>query len=127
MKLTLKNRLLLGLFCACLLVGCAGKPIKVGTIEPQFDYNSIDWSKGTTLQASAGGLQLLLFIPIQINDRQERAYRKLHEYAGNYYITNIKIKESWTYAFIGTVYTTTLEAKAYPRKTMAGTTGDVNK
>ena len=37
-------------------------------------------------------------------------------YVGRDYITNIKVEESWTYAFIGTVYTTTIKAMAYPRK-----------
>ncbi len=37
--------------------------------------------------------------------------------AGNDYITDIKIQESWTYAFVGTVYTTAYTAMAYPEKT----------
>ncbi len=96
-------------------IGCAGKPIRFGVVEQQDNIN-IDFTRGRTLSASASGFQLLLFIPININDRHERAYQILRGQAGNDYITDIKIQESWTYAFVGTVYTTTIKAMAYPRK-----------
>lgn len=100
------------------ITGCAGKPIMVGAVNQQggLDNLNIDLTRGRSLSASASGFQLLLFIPININDRQERAYQILRGQAGNEYITAVKIQESWTYAFVGTVYTTTLEAMAYPRK-----------
>ncbi len=90
----------------------------VGAVNQQggLDNLNIDLTRGRSLSASASGFQLLLFIPININDRQERAYQILRGQAGNEYITAVKIQESWTYAFVGTVYTTTLEAMAYPRK-----------
>jgi hypothetical protein len=77
-------------------------------------------STGRTIKASASGFQLLLFIPININDRQERAFQLLQAQAGDDYITNIAVDESWTWAFVGTVYRTTLTADAYPR--LAGAT-----
>ncbi len=98
------------------IAGCAGKPIRVGTVDQQLDNTNIDFTRGRSISASASGFQLLLFIPISINDRHERAYQILRGQASNDYITNVKIKESWTYAFVGTVYTTTIEAMAYPRK-----------
>ena len=97
------------------IAGCAGKPIKVGTVDKQLDNAKIDFTRGRSISASASGFQLLLLIPININGRHERAYQILRGQAGNDYITNVKIKESWTYAFVGTVYTTTIEAMAYPR------------
>ena len=30
--------------------------------------------------------------------------------------TDIKVTESWTYAFVGTIYTTKMTATAYPKK-----------
>jgi hypothetical protein len=113
---------LIGLMTLALVIsilsmsGCAGKPIKVGSVDQQVDLSNIDLTKGRSISASASGFQLLLFIPISINDRHERAYQILRGQAGNDYVTNVKIKESWTYAFVGTVYTTTIEATAYPRK-----------
>jgi hypothetical protein len=113
-----KKILIVLLLCVIFLsIGCVSKPIKVGNIDPQFDYNSINWNKGRLLQASASGFQLLLLIPININNRQERAYQIIRDQAGSDFITDVKIKESWTYAFVGTIYTTAIEAIAYPHKT----------
>ena len=98
------------------IAGCVGKPIKFKTADKQLDTAKIDLTMGRSISGSASGFQLLLLIPISINDRHERAYEILRGQAGNDYIANVKIKESWTYAFVGTVYTTTIEAVAYPRK-----------
>jgi len=109
-------------FVAVLFVtGCSGVPISVGSLnQPDgLDNTNIDLTRGRSISASAGGFQLLLFIPININDRQARAYQMLRGQAGGDYITDVKIKESWTYGLVGTVYTTTIEAMAYPRKLSA--------
>lgn len=100
-----------------LMTGCAGKPIRVGPVDQQMERTNVDFTKGRTISASASGFQLLLFIPININDRHESAYNILRGQAGNDYIADVQIQESWTYAFVGTVYTTTIKAMAYPRKT----------
>lgn len=97
------------------IAGCVGKPIKVGIVDQQFDNSNIDFTTGRSISASTSGFQLLLLIPIGINDRHKRAYRILRDQAGNDFIANVKIQESWTYALVGTVYTTTIEAMAYPR------------
>lgn len=109
---------IVGFAVACLLlVACSGAPIKTGIANQRIDATNVDYSKGRKISASASGFQLLLLIPISINDRQERAYRMLLSQAGGDYVTDIKINESWTYALVGTVYKTTLEAMAYPQKT----------
>jgi len=100
-----------------LLAACSGTPIKTGAANEQIDIASVDFSKGRKITASAAGFQLLLLIPININDRHERAFQTLLGQAGGDYVTDIKIDESWTYAFVGTVYKTTIEAMAYPKKT----------
>jgi len=100
-----------------LLAACSGSPIRTGVANQRIDTATIDYSKGRRLSASASGFQLLLLIPISINNRHERAYRALLAQAGGDYVTDIKIEESWTYALVGTVYKTTLEAMAYPQKT----------
>ena len=104
-------------FIAILLInGCTGMPIKVGHIDQQFRNEKIDFTRGRSIEASASGFQLFLFIPININDRQSRAYSELRYVAGHDYITDVKVQESWTYAFVGTIYKTTIKAMAYPRK-----------
>jgi hypothetical protein len=35
--------------------------------------------------------------------------------AGGDFISDVKVQESWTYGFIGTLYCTRLEAMAYPK------------
>lgn len=116
MKILIRLAISIVFVAVFLMTGCAGKPIKVGLVDQQLDRTAVDFTKGRAISASASGFQLLLFIPISINDRQERAYQILRGQAGNDYIADVKIKESWTYAFVGTVYTTTIEATAYPRK-----------
>ena len=99
-----------------LLAGCSGAPMRTGVANQRIDTANIDYSKGRRVSASASGFQLLLLIPISINSRQERAYRSLLSQAGGDYVTDIKIEESWTYALVGTVYKTTIDAMAYPQK-----------
>lgn len=104
-----------------ILGSCSGRAISLGNAhndnpDQQIDLKKIDFTKGREIHAEAGGFQLLLFIPINTNDRQERAYQNLRYQAGSDFISDIKIQESWTYGLVGTVYTTRLEAKAYPYK-----------
>ncbi|MBU4257715.1 MAG: hypothetical protein KKI12_03320 [Proteobacteria bacterium] len=116
MKKLIRLTILVVFIAVFFIAGCAGKPIRVGTVDQQLDNTNIDFTRGRSISASASGFQLLLFIPININNRHERAYQILCGQAGNDYITDIKIQESWTYAFVGTVYSTTIKAMAYPRK-----------
>lgn len=115
---TVSHCSIVGLAVLCLLLAaCSGAPIKIGGANQRIDTTNIDFNKGRRVTASASGFQLLLLIPISINDRHERAFRTLLGQAGGDYITNVKINESWTYALVGTVYKTTIEATAYPQKT----------
>jgi hypothetical protein len=100
-----------------LLAACSGTPIRTGVANQRIDAANIDYGEGRVISASASGFQLLLLIPISINDRHDRAYRTLLAQAGGDYVTDIKIEESWTYALVGTIYKTTLQATAYPQKT----------
>lgn len=99
-----------------LLAGCTGMQIRISDQNKSIKVTDVDFSKGRTVSGSASGFQLLLLIPININDRHERALQMLRDAAGDDYITDVKIQESWAYAFIGTIYTTNIQAKAYPVK-----------
>lgn len=99
----------------CLLVGCSGTPIKLGSADQSIGQGAIDASTGRRIEASASGFQLLLLIPININDRHERAYQSLLAQAGGDHVTGVAINESWIWGLVGTVYKTTLTATAYPR------------
>mgnify|MGYP003330842710 CR=1 FL=1 len=93
-------------------VGCQSTPIRLNNITERSD---IDTTKGRKITAQAGGFQLFLVIPIKVNSRQDRAYQQLVEKAGNDVISDVKITERWTYGYVGTAYTTIMEAMAYPR------------
>lgn len=112
------NRLTTAILAVAFLLinACSGTPIRTGEANQQIDTAEIDFSKGRKITASASGFQLLLVIPISINDRHERAFRILRDQAGGDYITDITIDESWTYALVGTIYKTTIAAMAYPHK-----------
>lgn len=118
MKPVKKRALLVVVASLYFVIGCSGAPTKLGpgTFDKSADIRSFDLDRGRTITAEASGFQLLLVIPIGINDRQQRAFQLLRAEAGADYISDIKVKESWTYALIGTVYKTTMTATAYPRK-----------
>ena len=94
-----------------LLAGCVGTPVTF----PQVDEAVIDKSRGRTVRSSACGFQLLLLIPININDRAERAYAELREQAGTDILADVQVREKWFYGFVGTGYCTQLTARAFPR------------
>jgi hypothetical protein len=91
--------------------GCTGAPVKFNTMPEQ----PHDLSRGRPITASACGFQLLLVIPISINDRAERAYSDIVSKAFGDYVTNISVQEQWYWAFVGTVYCTEMQAMAYPK------------
>lgn len=98
---------------AVYFTGCSGKPVTFNSIDPKLYADKK--SKGRTISGKSSGFQLLLFIPIGVNDRHKQAYDVLKGQANGDIITDIKVTESWTYAFVGTVYTTKFTATAYPR------------
>lgn len=114
MKILNKTISKLAILAFFILSSCSGVPIKFGNSDQNFNRNSIDFSRGREISATASGFQLFLFIPININDRHERAYQILRAQAGDNYLTNIRITESWTYGLVGTVYSTKLEGTVYP-------------
>lgn len=93
------------------LSGCAGTPVTIKS----FPVQDVALEKGRPIKAEACGFQLLLVIPIMINGRLESAFNELKEKAGSDYIAQVSIEEYWRYAFIGTVYCTSLEAIAYTK------------
>ena len=99
---------------AVYFTGCAGKPVSFPSVDPKLYADKK--GEARTITSEASGFQLLLFIPIGVNDRHEQAYNVLKGQANGDYITDIKVTESWTYALVGTVYTTKMTATVYPKK-----------
>jgi hypothetical protein len=99
---------LAGIAAVALVAGCAGTPVALGTRVA----GPVPTGAERTITAEACGFQLLLFFPIGINDRAERAYQALEAEAAGDFITDVQVQERWTYVFVGTQYCTGLRAKA---------------
>ncbi len=100
---------------AALCAACAGTPVRIGDTVPP----DVDRTQGRAVFGTATGYQILACIPYDNNDRHARAYRQLKQNAGDAYITDVAVKESWTYLGVGTAYTTTFRATAYPKPAAA--------
>ncbi len=98
------------------VAACASAPVSFKSMADQ----KYDATKGRAISSSSCGFQLLLLIPIMTNHRQEQAYMALKDKADGDYMTDIKIRESWYYAFIGTLYCTEMQAMAYPKIATSG-------
>lgn len=116
MKIINKAIISLATLTCLILSGCNGEAIHFKHNEKKFNRKNIDFSMGREVSATASGFQLLLFFPFNVNERQQIAYQSIKSQARRDYITNIRITESWTYAFIGTIYKTRIDATAYPYK-----------
>lgn len=105
-------RIVTAVTALAIIAGCSGVPVALGT------RSSVAMPNGAarTITAEACGFQLLLFIPISINSRLERAYQDLKKQAGSDYITDVEVQERWQYGFVGTSHCTTLQAKAVSRQ-----------
>jgi len=103
---------------AMALSGCAGTPVTLGS-QPYAPPPA--GGQARDLSAKACGFQLLLFIPININDRQLRAYESLKKQAAGDYLTDLQWHDEWFYGFVGTGYCTTLTAKAIKAAPAAAT------
>jgi hypothetical protein len=108
------KKLTLILTAALLLASCEGTPVRFSQSSDMAQGQKFDMSKGRTITAEACGFQLWLFIPIVTNQRAVIAYSKLQSQAGNGYLTDIRVQETWTYAFVGTLYCTVMEGTVYP-------------
>lgn len=104
---------LITILLSAFVFGCAGTPVHFSDAP----IDKIDLSRERHVTAKAASVHLFDLIPIGINDRHVNAYEKLQAEAGNDYLTNIKIQDSWSWVVIGHKYTTVLTADAYPEKT----------
>lgn len=111
MNSMIKANIIIIAFAALLVCGCSGNPISVKSVTAK----DVDMTSGRTITGEGCGFQLLLFIPIQINTRLQRAFDELNQKAGKDMIANLNIEEDWTYGLVGTLYCTKLKATAYQK------------
>jgi hypothetical protein len=106
-RLPLAGGLVLALLCAA----CKGAPIHIDNVVP----SGIDHSTGRMVEGDAYGFQAMLLIPMGVNSRHERAWDELLTNAGDAYVTDVQLKETWYWALVGTLFHTTFRATAYPK------------
>jgi hypothetical protein len=106
------SRCLIVAICVGILSACTSTPVR---LNEEVNLADIDLTRGEKISAKAAGFHLFLVIPIMVNSRQARAWERLKQYAGSDYISDVTITERWTYGWVGTSYTTIIEATAYPR------------
>jgi hypothetical protein len=99
---------------AGLAVGCTGSPIRVGSVDPERGLTDFDLEHGRRVEAKATGFQVLLFLPIQVNSRHERAWQIILRQADRGHVTDVEIEEIWAWALVGTLYTTRIRATIHP-------------
>jgi len=93
------------------LSGCSGSPVTIKSVQAK----DIVMANNREIRSEACGFQLLLFIPININNRLERALEDLQQKTKNEEIAHVSIEEEWVYWLVGTEYCTTLRATAYQK------------
>jgi hypothetical protein len=104
---------LMSLLLTGVLLGCTGEWMRIDDIA---DTGSLDRSMGRKITATASGFQLFFALPTNASSRHARAFQALRDQAYNEAIADVTIQESWTFAVIGMVYTTTIDATTYPRR-----------
>ena len=114
---------MIALLVALLNAGCQGTRVEFKEVF----RDRLDLTSGRKIIGKASGLYLFEAIPIAVNDRQMRAYQRLKEEAGSEYITDIRISDSWKFAFIGFKYSTIMTATAYPQKSERSNENDTTQ
>jgi len=97
---------------------CRGLRRDTGEIRPGIGVSAEGGQRHRP--ASDGGSmwgQLLLFIPIGVNSRLERAYDALKPEAGGSPLVDIEVAERWTYGLVGTQYCTALRGRVLTQGT----------
>jgi hypothetical protein len=106
-------RCALGLALAVGSLGCVGTAVRI----PNVPDRAYDEAHGRHVSAETTGFQLLLWITIGINERHLKCYDALQRQAPGHFITDVKIQDTWTYVFVGTLYSVKMEATAFPYDT----------
>lgn len=97
----LSKTLAAGLFAAT-LAGCTGVPMSVP------HYDSSQYTVLGHSEASATGLMVIGFIPVQQNNRFVRAQNAAIKAKGGDALINVQVQEKWFWAYVLNGYTTTV-------------------
>lgn len=101
---------------ALISFGCMGTGTgsKVQFTDAPIEKIDLSQVQGRKIIGRATSLHLFGIFPLDVNDRQMRAYERLKEDASGDYMTDIKIQDVWKFVVIGIKYNTIMTATAYP-------------
>lgn len=99
-----------------LFAACSSTPVAVPSDAMRPDERVVG-----TVHASAGGFQLLQLFPLGMNSRFEtaldRAKAEVSKYGGDARLANVKVWESWYWAWIGVGHTFHVDGDAVKKAT----------
>jgi len=98
------------LLSSVMLAGCSGVSMKTQNLN-ESEYTVIGHG-----QATATGIMLFQFIPIQQNDRFVRAQNAAIESRGGDAMINVEVQEDWFWAWILNGYQTTVSGDVVKMK-----------
>lgn len=105
-----KSKLILVVFVA--LSACSGKYYKL----PSPEINSKNYEDLGTTQETATGVMLFGFIPIQQNNKLERAIDSAVASKGGDAMTNIQVRERWYWAYVLNLYKVDITGNVLKKK-----------
>lgn len=94
-------------FIALALAGCSGKFTKVGPERP------VHYTPTGEAHGSACGVLLFNLIPINLNDRTERAYQQAIKTAGAEGLIDPTLVDRWYFIYVGGLYCTDVQGTGY--------------
>jgi len=93
------------------LCGCSGPLVNVAPVPPS------DYSEAGKVTGDACGLLLLGMLPVNVNDRAERAYDSALKRAHATSLTDTALTETWYFTPVGPAICTSVDGVALVRST----------
>ena len=104
------KKILISLF-VLFQIGCAGQQYSLPLPDNKSNYDTI-----ATDSVTATGVHLFGIIPINLNNKVERATETLKAKYNGDAVTNVSVQERWYWAYILNIYKTEVTATVLKRK-----------
>jgi hypothetical protein len=91
---------------ALTIVGCSSHAVRIGPVPPA-TYSVIGPAR-----ASACGVLVFGILPINVNDRTQRAYDAALQRSGGNALVDVSVRDRWYYIYIGGMVCTDIQGTA---------------